>query len=206
MNFGTLCTPFAKFGTSFIRFGTSIPIAIRTPHLITYGPLFHLGTYKKVIGGWFPPWDAIWNPWYILYKIWYIIYKIWYIKSYCYQGPYLITNGHYSILEPIRKWLEVDPHLGTHFETLGTSFTKFGTYFIKFSTSTPNATETPMLSSMVHYIISKPIRKLLEVNSHLGMHFETLSTSFTKFGTTFIKFGTTIPNATGTLILSLMVH
>ena len=42
---------------------------------------------------------------------------------------------HDFILEPIRKFLGGDPHLGMHFGTLGTSFTKFGTSFVKFGTS-----------------------------------------------------------------------
>ena len=57
-------------------------------------------------------------------------------------------------------------HEITHFETLGTSFAKFGTTFIKFSTPfikfgkfVVNATETPILSPMVHYFIWEPIWK-----------------------------------------------
>ena len=46
------------------------------------------------------------------------------------RSPIRTWMVHDFILEPIRKWLGVDPHLGTHFGTFGTSFTKFGTSFI----------------------------------------------------------------------------
>ena len=106
---------------------------------------------------------------------------------------------HYVIWELIRKWLEVNPHLGMHFGTLGTRFTKFGTSFIKFGTSNPISTRTHILSPMVHYFIFESIRKWLEVDPHLRTHFETL-------GTSLIKFGTSILNVIGTPILSPMVH
>ena len=97
---------------------------------------------------------------------------------------------HDFILELIRKWLGVDPHLETHLGTLGTSFTKFGTFFIKCGTSNPIVFGAPIWTWMVHDFIFKPIRKWLEADLHLGTHFGMLGTSFTKFGTFFIKCGT----------------
>ena len=41
---------------------------------------------------------------------------------------------------------------------------------------------------------------------HLGIHFGTLGTSFTKFSTFFIKFDTFDPIASGTPIRTWMVH
>ena len=141
--------------------------------------------------------------------------------------PILSPMVYYFIWEPIRKWLEVDSHLGMLIETLGTSLTKFGTSFIKFCTSIPNATGTPILSPMVNYFILEPIKMWLEVDPHLGTHFGTVGThfvtvgtpftkfgtSFTKFGTSFIKFGTSFikfvtsnPITIGILMLSPMVH
>ena len=97
---------------------------------------------------------------------------------------------HDFFLEPIRKWLGVDPHLGTHFGAVGTLFTKFCTFFIKFGTSDPIASRNPIWTWMVHNFILEPIRKWLGADPHVRTHFGTLGTSFTKFGTSFIKFGT----------------
>ena len=55
---------------------------------------------------------------------------------------------HDFILKPIRKWLWVDPYLGTHFRTYGTSFTKFGTSFIKFGTSDNEAEYEAILTEL----------------------------------------------------------
>ena len=95
---------------------------------------------------------------------------------------------------------------GTSFIKFGTSFVKFVTSFVKFGTSNPSSIRTHIFSPMVHYFIWEPIRKSLEVNPHLGMHFATLGTFFIKFDTSFIKFGTSNPNATGTPMLSPMLH
>ena len=100
---------------------------------------------------------------------------------------------HDFTLEPIRKWLGANCHLGTHFGTLGTSFTKFGTSFIKFGTSDLIVSETPIWTWMIHDFILEPIRKWLGVDPYLGTHFGTFGTSFIKFGTSFIKFGTSDP-------------
>ena len=55
---------------------------------------------------------------------------------------------HDFILKPIRKWLWVDPYLGTHFGTYGTSFTKFGISFIKFGTCDNEAKYEAILTEL----------------------------------------------------------
>ena len=146
-------SPPQRFGTSFTKFGTSF-IKFSRSDLIT--SKFNLETSEHgwfMIGGRSPPRNTLWNPWYILPKIWYILNKIWYIWSYCLWDHIWTWMVHDFILEPIRNWLGVDPHLGTHFGTLGTSFTKFGTSFVKFGTSHSIAFETPILSPRFHNFI-----------------------------------------------------
>ena len=79
---------------------------------------------------------------------------------------YLSSYGPFVSLGTLRKWLEVVPHPRMDFRILGTSITKFGISLTKFVASNPRATKTPILLSMVHLFLWKPMRKWLEVISH----------------------------------------
>ena len=132
-----LGTHFGTLGTSFTKFGTSDPIASRTPiqtwmvHNFILKPIKkcsradpHLGTHIGTLGTSFTKFGTS-------------FIKFGTSDLITFGTPIQIWIVHNFILEPIRKCLEADPYLETHFGTLGTSFTKFGT-------SDPIASGTPI--------------------------------------------------------------